>query len=1128
MDPITYTAPPTRAEYLGGRFLAAFVLNALILLAVPAGSLIAVYGPGVDAEIIGPFRPMAYLTAYGFFALPNAFLATSVQFAWATLGRRAMASYLGSVLLFFAAYGGMILLGVVFERQDLAVLLDAFGHVYVTSDVILGWTPIEKNTRLIELRGALLSSRLLWLGVALGTLAFTYSRFRFAHPTPSSFWSRISRRRRASVAAREVRLAIRSSIASPAREGLQTFNLSTCTRQTLVIAWTSFLTIAKSWGGLVVLCGLAAVAVLVLPENMDDLGTPVLPRTRHVLTFLTAPLTSPFTPWLIIPLLIVLHAGELVWRERDAGLGEITDAAPVPEWVRFLGRFLGLGLVLVVWLALLTMAGVLVQMRMGFHQFEIALYLQVLFGLQLPEYLLFALLALVVQGVVSQKYVGHLMALLAYALILFAPTLGLEHNLLVYGASPRWSYSDMRGFGASLGPWLWFKLYWSSWALLLAVAATLLWVRGKESGVAVRLRLARLRFTRPTFRAAAVSVGLVLALAGFIFYNTNVLNDYSTAADRMERDAGYERRYSQYGNVAQPRMTKTQLHVEIYPERRTVEIRGTYHLVNDGVVPIDSVHVATVPGVQTEAIAFDRRAAPTLVDDALGHRIYALAEPLQPGNSLRLTFEVKVESRGFRNYRFEASVVENGTYFNSQAWLPAIGYQPAREIVLPAQRREHGLPRRPLLPSLHDVEARGGWPRGERTDFEAIVGTDIDETAVAPGALRRTWTERGRRYFHYVTDAPIGDEHTFFSARYVVREARWSPTLVQRGDQHPDVHIRIFHHPAHTANMDRIVRSVLNSMDRYSRELGPYRYGHLTLVENPARGFGAHAEPSVIDYGEGYSLFNPRLDSRSLDLPFAVMAHEMGHQFDVAYAPAEGAGLVTESLAWYAAMGVVDDTYGREHLRRLQRFFRQPYPIPPVRQSVPLLQGIDPYAAYRKGPFALYALSQYIGEKQVNTAVRKLREKQRAGVAGPATSLDFYRELEAVTPDSHRSLLHDLFAANTLWAMKTARASARQIEDGTWQVTLDVGARKVVVDPAGVETEVPMDNWVPIGVFARGEPGRPDFGETLYLQMHRIRSGEQTIALTVRGKPADAGIDPFHLLIELERFDNVEEVEIER
>jgi ABC-2 type transport system permease protein len=85
----------------------------------------------------------------------------------------------------------------------------------------------------------------------------------------------------------------------------------------------------------------------------------------------------------------------------------------------------------------------------------------------------------------------------------------------------------------------------------------------------------------------------------------------------------------------------------------------------------------------------------------------------------------------------------------------------------------------------------------------------------------------------------------------------------------------------------------------------------------------------------------------------------------------------------------------------------------------------------------------------------------------------------------------------------------------------------VTVDPAGRETEVPMDEWIPIGVFAPTGQGA-DFGETLYLRPHRIRTGRQTITVTVPKKPADAGVDPYLLLIDLERFDNVEKVEIER
>jgi ABC-2 type transport system permease protein len=76
--------------------------------------------------------------------------------------------------------------------------------------------------------------------------------------------------------------------------------------------------------------------------------------------------------------------------------------------------------------------------------FEVGVYLRTLFGLQLVEYLLFALLVLVLHVIVNQKYVGHLVALLAYGVMVDPHALGIEHRLLVYGSSPRWTYSDRR------------------------------------------------------------------------------------------------------------------------------------------------------------------------------------------------------------------------------------------------------------------------------------------------------------------------------------------------------------------------------------------------------------------------------------------------------------------------------------------------------------------------------------------------------------------------------------------------------------------------------------------------------------------------------------------------------------
>jgi len=1116
MHPLTYTAPVRKAEYLGGRFLAAFVLNALILLAVPAGLLLGLYLPDVEASRLGPFRPTAYLTAYGFIALPFAFVATAIQFSWATLNRRPMASYLASILLITSTF---VLLAVAefLGRWELVSLLDLVGVGAITTSLVDAWTAAEKNTRLVGLEGTLLANRLIWFAIAVGVLAFTHLRFRLAHPAERTR-RRLIRWRWDAPSAMPADNDITRDTPIAVPQVRQTFGFATYARQTLAIAWASFRAIATSRGGLDLLAAIATLVVVFMHEYMQLFGVPLFPRTGNVLTFLTPPLTNPLTPWVIIPLLIAFYAGELVWRERDAGVSEITDAAPVSEWVSFLGKFLGLGLVLITWLALVMAAGMLAQLAMGYRGLEVGLYLQILFGLQLPEYLLFACLALVVHAVVNQKYLGHLVALLALGFIGFASRFGIEHNLLVYGSGPQWSYTDMRGFGASLGPWLWFKLYWAAWALLLAVAARLLWARGREGGLGARLQMARGRFTRPTVGvAAAVAVGLVFALGGFVFYNTNVLNEYRSASDRAEDAAEYERRYRQYEGIPQPLLTATNLHVEIYPARRAVEIRGTYRLVNQSAVAIDAIHVTTVLDVETGTVTFDRPAARVLLDEVLGHRIYALEEPLQPGDSLRLNFEVRSEPRGFRNSGVDASVVANGTYFRNEAWLPAVGYQSSRELRSAGDRRAHGLAPRPFFQSLYDVEARQDSTGKERIAFEAVVGTDADQVAVAPGALRGTWTEGGRRYFRYSTDAPIGTEYAFFSAHYAVHEGRWN-----------DVVIRIYHHPGHTANLDRMLRSVPASLDYYTEQFGPYPYRHITLVQRPGLG-GMNAPASLITFQEGFSLFNLEGDSRGPDFPFAVVAHEVAHQWwgsHLTPARVEGTPLLSESLAEYSALQVVKKTYGQEHLRQYLGQLRTQYEVPGKRAAVPLLRAIDEFHRYYKGPVALYALSEYIGEDRVNRALRRLLEAHGSGAL--LTTLDLYRELQAVTPDSLHYLLHDLFEANTFWELETERATAEKTAAGTWQVTLDVKARKVVVDEAGAETDVPMNDWVEIGVFAPVEEDEVVLSKPLYVEKHRVRSGRQTITVTVPAEPAWVGIDPSHLLIDLEMGDNIEEVEIER
>lgn len=1119
IHPLTYTAPVPKADHLGGKLLAAFITNAIIMLAIPVGIIIAIHFNDVEPEIIGPFRLSAYLGTYFFIVLPNAFFATAIQFSVATLKRSAMASFLVGILLFFMAY----VLGSFLNQSTLSSgygnLVDPMSLSIMLNKYTTELTPLQVNSFDIKLEGPLLLNRLFWFGISLLAFGYTFYRFRFAHPTVSpSWWKRKQKQNIQSSSLTSASIGIEETTPITVPTVSQTFGFATQARQTIAIAMVSFKQIAKSRVGILFLSLIALLTFVIVPLQMEFLNVPMIPRTSYLMTFLTARLTDAQTPWIIIPLLIMFYADELIWREREAGIIEISGAAPLPEWVLFTGKFLGLTIILLVWLILLMVAGLLVQLSLGYKQFEISQYLQTLFGIQLTDYLLFAVLAFVVHILVNQKYIGHLVIMIAYGYMTFAPTLGIENKLLIYASDTGWSYSDFNGFGPSLKPWLWFKLYWAGWALLLALLARLLWVRSKEIGLRSRIQLASGRFKGLTKWMTVLSACLVIAIGGFILYNTHVLNNLDSAPEKIDKSVQYEKQFIRFEHLPLPTIVATKLHVDLYPKQNKATINGTYHFVNNTALPVDLILLSTVSGVSTNGIVFDRPAKLITTKDNATDMVYVLANALHPGDSLRINFKVGYAPKGFTNNGVESYVVGNGSYFTNKHLLPVVGFQVYRCISDASLRKKHGLAPRPVMPSLYNVEARKSLYLADQTIVEAVVSTDEDQVAVAPGKLQRSWTTNGRRYFHYATNAPIPNQYAFFSAKYAVEETKWN-----------DVSIQVFHQPGHNANLQSMLNGARSALEYYTKQFGPYPYNVFRLVEHPGYGHGMHAEASTIDYQEGFSLLNGT-DRDAYDLPFYIVAHETAHQWWGAAqqlpARVEGAFVMTETMAVFAGMQVLEEKYGNEHLQRYLAEIRKTYEVPRTKAAVPLFRASDQYQGYRKGPFALYALSKYISKEAVNGALKQLLIKHGSGKPPLPTTLDLYRELKAITPDTLQYLLHDLFEVNTYWDLKTDNVTAHQTKDGNWQVTLEVQARKDVVDERGNETHIPMDEWIEIGVFAAPEKGK-ELDKLIYLQKHRIRTGKQTIIVTVPGKPSRAGIDLNNLLIDLKMGDNGRGVRVE-
>jgi ABC-2 type transport system permease protein len=1110
MTPLAYTAPVSKATYLGGRWLAALALAALLTLAIPVGLLVPVLVSGQGADVVGPLRLQYYLGAYLMVALPSAIVVTSAGFAVATLARRQMASFGAVALLFLTSVGLLFIASLRFNLWTAASLLDPLGLTTLL-ELTQSWTPAAKRTGFPYFESRYLLNRAIWLGVAAALLALAHRRFRFVHHVAGAGRTRDAARD----VARDVASEATTPVPARVRAEPRRFGARTRARQLATIARESWRVVVLGWGGLAMLAIAGLVAVLG-PELMEHIGVPLVPVTAHIVDYLMAPSELPT----MVPLLLIAYyAGELVWRDRDAGMGEIAGAAPVADSTYLLGRAAGLALALATFQAMLMLATISVQLRMGLRDVEPWLHARLFLGFHLADYLLFVALAVVVHVVVAHKYLGHGVMLLVYGYVTFAATLGIEHRLLVFTSDPGWSYTDMRGFGRTVGPWLTFELYWAAWVALLLVAGALLWPRGTEAATSARLREARTRLTPRAIGVAAGALAAVLAFGGFAFYNTNVLNDYGTAQERAEAAAEYERRYARFAEVPQPRIDGVRLNAELYPSRGTAEMRVSYRLLHDGPAPVESLHVSMIPGTTTVgAMSLDRAATTVVADDAHGYRIIALREPLQPGDSARLDFTVRIGGRGFTNQGVDGRVVPNGTYLRNGG-LPSIGYRPDLELADAAERRDLGLPPRARTPSLDDTAAINSLARAgaHRITFEATVGTEAGQRAVAPGALVRTWTERGRSYHEYRTAQRITNDYALFSARYAVHAGKWR-----------DVDLEVVHHPRHAWNADGMLTAMRASLEHLTAELGPYPHAQLRLVEHPGGDPTLHAYPINVSFEETFALFDTKKDQRDVDFAFAIAAHEVSHQWwghQLSPARVEGAPLMSESLAWYSAMGVVEAHYGRAHLDRLLGLMREAYLPPRAPSDPPLLQANSWFLAYRKGPLALFALREYVGRAQVNVALRRLLERHRAGTPPLATTRDLYRELEAVTPDSLRTLLHDLLAANTAWELKVEKVTSTPVGDGLARLDFDLTARKITIDTAGTITEVPMDDPIEIGAYAE-EPGRR--GPEVYRRMHRVRSGLHRMSITVPATASHVVVDPRQLLFDFEPWDNGREIGEER
>ena len=165
----------------------------------------------------------------------------------------------------------------------------------------------------------------------------------------------------------------------------------------------------------------------------------------------------------------------------------------------------------------------------------------------------------------------------------------------------------------------------------------------------------------------------------------------------------------------------------------------------------------------------------------------------------------------------------------------------------------------------------------------------------------------------------------------------------------------------------------------------------------------------------------------------------------------------------------------------------------------------------------MYALQDYIGEDSVNMALKRLLEDWNDRIDLYPTTKAFNQRIREVTPDSLQYIITDMFETITLFENKVEEISYSKVSNG-FEVELDIISSKLRADSVGNETEIKINDWIDIGVYAQDSEGEDSL---IYLKKHFITKKESKLIIKVKTEPFKAGIDPLNILIDRHPDDNV-------
>tara|TARA_B100000686_G_C16806700_1_gene991548 strand:+ start:14727 stop:18248 length:3522 start_codon:yes stop_codon:yes gene_type:complete len=1101
---ILYSTPIDKFGYYIGKFSASLFLSTIPLLGVYfgliLGSKIAPLMGWIQADRFGPFYIETFINNYFLFILPNMFIGGAIIYSLAQEFKSTMISFVGAMLILMG-YTLASELSSDIDNETIAALIDVFGvDTYnITSKY---YTPLEKNTLSPSFSGLLLYNRLIWISFASLILLAFYKRFSF------------SERR-----SKKIKLDTQEQLIKTTIHELPTVNIKD---ETLFLHFKSFFkmnltSIYKHVTFRILFVFIIINLIAGFTVGYEYYGLKYYPVTYQMSDDISG------ASGLFVIIMLVFFSGELVWRDRDCQINEVVDSTPHLTLIPLFSKTLSLFSLSIIIHLFLILVAIFYQLIMGYTQIDFFLYLKDYLYNYIPLWFATSASLVAIQVIVNHKYIGYMISiLLLLVLPIILTIMDIGSNMLDFGATPYMIYSDLNGFGPSNKGVFWFSVYWVLFSIFLLTLSGMIWNRGSYKTFKERIRSINSN-TSKNYSLIVISTGILWFLvAAFVFYNTQILNSYKTSDEYEKLAVSYEEKYKKFKNLPFPKLIEAKYNIDIFPKEKKADVSADLIVYNQYEISIDSILLNV--NKQWD-LSFDFPNASIISkDDNHGVHFYKIDPPMSPGDTLTVKLKNKYETKGFSNGGETTSIVKNGSFLNNFEILPNIGYDTSKEISDKNKRRKLKLPPKERMPQL-EVNCGPNCDKNYLTigfsdyiNVESIISTSNDQIAIAPGSLIDEWKENNRNYYHYKLDHPSQNFYSFISGNYKIAKRKWK-----------EVDIEIYYDSKHEVNIEMMLDAVERSLDYYTENFGPYFHNQARIIEFPRFSNFAQAFPGTMPYSESFGFIIDLEDEEDNNVIDAVIAHEMAHQWwahQLVGANMQGGTFLSEAFSEYSSLMTMKKI--ENNPMKMREFIKYDHDRYLRGRSFELEKELpiykvenQQYIHYGKGSVVLYALQDYIGESNLNDALKEFLEIYRYKTPYP-TSLDFLKILETKVPDSLSYLIDDWFKEITLYDNRINNAIGKKLDDGRYEVSIEIEASKIKADSIGNETKVSLNEWIDIGLFS-------DKDEKYLINQKRVKINDSIMRFTLISDslPIKAGIDPRHILIDRVFDDNIKTITFE-